>query len=164
MLVLSCGDSLIFYFYAFNHSKPKQGQTWYIPGVYYIWIVAKLRYRSQSTRYPYIPILYPISGMFLKVPDIGVYPISEYTRYRSILRYQETPISGKPDIGNTPISGSYTDVGTTDIGVFPISELLISHLMLHLISSDIGIIYGCRVSRYRGFADDIGVPDDSFPS
>jgi hypothetical protein len=34
MLVLSCGKGFIFYFYAFIHSKSKQGQMWYIPGIY----------------------------------------------------------------------------------------------------------------------------------
>jgi hypothetical protein len=41
-----------------------------------IWILGKLRYRSQSTRHLYYPILYPISGLFLEESDFGVYPIS----------------------------------------------------------------------------------------
>ena len=66
------------------------------------------RYRDMISRYRYIPILNPISGTILQIPDIGYFPISGI------------PISGS-------ISG-YTDIGTKchDIGSlsFPISHTM----------------------------------------
>jgi hypothetical protein len=74
------------------------------------------RYRDTISRYRYIPILKPISGTILHIPDIGYYPISGFpisgnTRYRGS-RYREIP---EYPISGFPISGSisgYTDIGT----------------------------------------------------
>jgi len=61
------------------------------------------RYRDMISRYRYIPILNPISGTILQIPDIGYFPISGipisgHTRYRES-RYWESPDIGNPDIG-----------------------------------------------------------------
>jgi len=61
------------------------------------------RYRDMISRYRYIPILNPISGTILQIPDIGYFPISGipisgHTRYRES-RYRECPDIGNPDIG-----------------------------------------------------------------
>ena len=60
-------------------------------------------YRDMISRYRYIPILNPISGTILQIPDIGYFPISgipisEHTGYRES-RYRECPDIGNPDIG-----------------------------------------------------------------
>jgi hypothetical protein len=61
------------------------------------------RYRDMMSRYRYIPILNPISGTILQIPDIGYFPISGipisgHTRYRESL-YRECPYIGNPNIG-----------------------------------------------------------------
>ncbi len=61
------------------------------------------RYRDMISRYRYIPILHPISGTILQIPDIGYFPISDIpisgnTRYRDS-RYRECHDIGNPDIG-----------------------------------------------------------------
>ena len=115
-----------------------------------IWILAKPRLCPISgARYPisFILILYPISGLFLKTPDIGGFPISDLSRYRIFpvkfpisrkLRYrgnsdiEYSRYRGKSDNGGqeiTPDIGSYKDIGSPDIGVSPMSEFLLSNQM-----------------------------------
>ncbi len=76
---------------------------------YRIWILAEHLYRRMVRRYRYIVILTPISALISMIPDIGVHPMTVFTRY---LVYQ---ISVYTDIG---IISQYTD-----IGVYPISGI-----------------------------------------
>ena len=119
------------------------------------------RYRDIISRYRYIPILHPISGTILLIPDIGYFPISGFptsgnTRYRES-QYRVYPDIGIPDIGTFPISGFpisgmsryrvCPDIGIPDIGKYPISGIC-------NIVPDIGFnigIYRYReiMSRYR---------------
>ncbi len=94
---------------------------------------SQTRYRDMMSLYWYIPMLNPISGTILQIPDIGYFPISGIP-ISGHTQYRESRYRGCPDIGNDPISGipisgsisGYTDIGTKchDIGSlsFPISH------------------------------------------
>jgi hypothetical protein len=101
--------------FKFQISQVHTGTYWYIPVRTGTDIIqahklhfdhlepCQTRYRDTITRYRYIPILKPISGTILQIPDIGYFPISGipilgHTRYRES-RYRECPDIGNPDIG-----------------------------------------------------------------
>jgi hypothetical protein len=67
-------------------ARPPQASAW-PPGLQTlapidIWILAEHRYRRMVRQYRHIVILTPISAFISMIPDIGVHPISVFTRYR----------------------------------------------------------------------------------